>query len=321
MSEHEQARIRVSTIIPVYNGAATVAQAIDSALAQEFDGQEIIVVNDGSTDRTAEVLAGYGDRISVIHQANGGIAAARNAGIAIARGEYVAFLDADDEWLPGHLSSCAALLDSDPGTVASYSAFVNVEKDKESVAPFPVKPLDSNALLQAGFIVPPSTVVVRVLALRKCGGFSSKFRRRIGFEDIYMWLLLSRSGVFRCTTKPAVRYSLQEFTDMGYKYAPGFRTFARLTSKQFSPARELFLLQMRIYLASSLLLMVLDRLDAGEPKVALSALWRLIKLHPTYPLRHINLRRMFLPRNLSRIRNLATAPLNRQTSLKETNRP
>src|ERR1700761_16513 len=99
----------VSIIIPVYNHAATVSQAIDSALGQEFDGSiEIVAVNDGSTDETQEVLDLYRSRIKVVRQANRGNAAARNTAIAHSRGEYLALLDADDIWLPGRLAKTVA---------------------------------------------------------------------------------------------------------------------------------------------------------------------------------------------------------------------
>jgi glycosyltransferase involved in cell wall biosynthesis len=83
----------VSVIVPVYNHAATLAQAIDSALIQEFDGSlEIIATNDGSTDRTQEVLDSFGPHIKVVRQANCGNAAARNAAVAQAQGQYLGFL-------------------------------------------------------------------------------------------------------------------------------------------------------------------------------------------------------------------------------------
>jgi glycosyltransferase involved in cell wall biosynthesis len=92
----------VSVIVPVYNHAATVRQAIDSALAQEFEGAvEIIAVNDGSTDLTHKELDSYGSRIKAVRQANRGHAAARNLAVAHSTAEYLAFLDADDIWLPG----------------------------------------------------------------------------------------------------------------------------------------------------------------------------------------------------------------------------
>ncbi len=112
----------VTVIMPVYNGARFVGKAIESVLAQDFQDWELIVVNDGSTDGTAEVLAGFSDdRIRVIHQANGGEAVARNRGLDAVSGEYVAFLDADDLYLPNALRDMSAYLDTHPEADALFS--------------------------------------------------------------------------------------------------------------------------------------------------------------------------------------------------------
>lgn len=93
----------ISVVIPTYNHARFLAQAIESALAQTLAPHEVIVVDDGSTDATTEVLSRFGTIIRVIRQHNSGVSMARNAGAFAATGEYLAFLDADDEWLPGKL--------------------------------------------------------------------------------------------------------------------------------------------------------------------------------------------------------------------------
>lgn len=93
----------ISVIIPAYNSERYLRAAVDSALSQTYAPVEVVVVNDGSTDGTATILAEYGDRIRAISQRNGGSSAACNAGVAAARGKWVAFLDADDEWLPRKL--------------------------------------------------------------------------------------------------------------------------------------------------------------------------------------------------------------------------
>jgi glycosyltransferase involved in cell wall biosynthesis len=97
-------RPTVSVIIPTFNRAWCLAQAVDSVLAQRFEGFELIVVDDGSTDGTAELLESYGDAIRVVRRENRGVSAARNAGIAAARAELIAFLDSDDLWLPDKLA-------------------------------------------------------------------------------------------------------------------------------------------------------------------------------------------------------------------------
>jgi len=105
----------VSVTVPTYNRWPLVAESIDSVLAQDYPNFEIIVVDDGSTDGTGEhIAATYGDRIEYIWQENQGAAAARNQGIRAARGEYIAFLDSDDTWLPGKLSSQVDALQAHP---------------------------------------------------------------------------------------------------------------------------------------------------------------------------------------------------------------
>ena len=122
----------VSVVIPAYNCAHTVAETIESCLAQDYEDLEILVVNDGSTDGTAEVLASFGSRIKVIDQPNGGLASARNAGQRAARGEYIAWMDADDLMLPWRIRLQAEVLASQPmiGLVSSdFSAFTSPETD------------------------------------------------------------------------------------------------------------------------------------------------------------------------------------------------
>jgi glycosyltransferase involved in cell wall biosynthesis len=101
----------ISVIIPAYDVAVSLGRCLDSVFVQEIPDVQVIVVNDGSTDRTPEVAKSYGDRIIYIEQENQGQGAARNTGLRTAQGEYVAFLDADDYWLPGFLKTCVAFLE------------------------------------------------------------------------------------------------------------------------------------------------------------------------------------------------------------------
>ena len=106
---------RFSVVIPAYNASATLARAIDSVCAQSWPAHEIIVVDDGSSDATADVARKFGARIRLIAQANGGVAAARNAGAGTATGDWLAFLDADDWYTPDRLRMHADWIADDPG--------------------------------------------------------------------------------------------------------------------------------------------------------------------------------------------------------------
>ena len=103
---------RVSITIPTFNCARFLGRAIDTALAQTYADYEIIVVDDGSTDDTREVLARFGDKIRYVYQPNGGLSSARNLALSHAGGELIAYLDADDMWYPHRLEAQVAFLDA-----------------------------------------------------------------------------------------------------------------------------------------------------------------------------------------------------------------
>ena len=105
--------LTISVIVPVYNGAATLAEALDSIACQTHPPQEIIVVDDGSTDDTARVAAGF-PQVRYVYQVNRGVAAARNVGLELAQGDVVAYLDADDVWSDGKLAVQMAQLAAQP---------------------------------------------------------------------------------------------------------------------------------------------------------------------------------------------------------------
>ncbi|SLN10154.1 putative glycosyltransferase EpsJ [Roseivivax jejudonensis] len=113
---------KTSIIVPAYNVADTIAETLDSLRAQTFTDFEIIVVDDGSTDRTVAIARSLGDpRIRIVQQPNRGLAGARNSGIAAARGEYIGFCDADDLWRPAKLAAHVTHLDANPGVGLSFS--------------------------------------------------------------------------------------------------------------------------------------------------------------------------------------------------------
>src|SRR5262245_25838031 len=111
----------VSVIIPSYNSARFVSQAVRSVLEQTYSPLEIIVVNDGSTDDTVSVLDAYKGDIQIVHQANGGVSKARNRGIREAKGKFIAFLDADDQWLPSKIQKQIDCLRANPSAALVHS--------------------------------------------------------------------------------------------------------------------------------------------------------------------------------------------------------
>ena len=110
----------VSVIITAFNREKYIVEAIDSVLTQDYSPIEVIVVDDGSTDRTAEIVKSYGDQLVYVHQENQGVATARNNGINLATGEFLAFNDSDDVWADGKLSLQMSVLFENPNLHAVY---------------------------------------------------------------------------------------------------------------------------------------------------------------------------------------------------------
>ncbi|HEG43675.1 MAG TPA: glycosyltransferase family 2 protein [Phycisphaerales bacterium] len=121
----------VSVVMPAYNAQEHIRRAIDSVLGQTKTVDAIIVVDDGSTDRTAEIVSSYGSKVQLIRQQNAGPAAARNAGIKAARSEWIAFLDADDEWLAEKIERQSSLLMRNRQLVWSSSNFIYCKCDED----------------------------------------------------------------------------------------------------------------------------------------------------------------------------------------------
>jgi glycosyltransferase involved in cell wall biosynthesis len=180
---------RVSVVIPVFNSAHLVGTALTSVFAQTFSDFEVIVVDDGSEDydELNTTLAAWAERILYIRQPNGGPASARNAGIARATGELVAFLDADDEWLPEKLARQVEYFQRYPETGLLHTAVVG---DTSSVPALPAAPRQMFCeLFHTAFFVNTLTVMVPRRALIEVGGFDE--RREIHVEDWDLWLRIA----------------------------------------------------------------------------------------------------------------------------------
>ncbi len=181
----------ISVVIPLYNKEKTVARAVRSVLAQTFQDFEIVVVNDGSTDNSPQVVTGIGDsRIRLVQQANAGVSVARNRGVAEARSEIVAFLDADDEWLPEFLEAVRGLAEAHPGSEMFATSYFKVGFDGQR-RPAAASETDlSDYFRVASSSEPPihaSAVAVKKRALEAIGGFPVGVHSG---EDLLTWARL-----------------------------------------------------------------------------------------------------------------------------------
>jgi glycosyltransferase involved in cell wall biosynthesis len=190
--------------MPAHNVAWCVGKAVDSALGQVYRPLELIVVNDGSTDNTRQVLAGYGEAIRVIDQDNRGMSAARNVAIRAARGEYIAFLDADDWWHSEKLARQVDLMESHPELGFSSTAAqvmdmqgkaLNLWRCRERGMRMLETLFAENAAIAGGC----SAVVVRRRLLDETGLFDENLR---GFEDPDLWIRLAARSGYACIDEP-----------------------------------------------------------------------------------------------------------------------
>jgi len=210
---------QVSVIIPTYNCARYLPEAIDSVLAQTYRDFEIIVVDDGSTDDTPDVLARYGEAILVIRQPNQGRGAARNAGILAARGQYIAFLDADDLWLPRKLEKQMALFEerSEIGWVYSdYRYFGDTSTGDDSFfGRHSLRPPPEGWILVkllAGCITSTITVMARAACFRQVGLFDPSLVRA---QDYDMWIRLACRSEVGCVDNVLALYRQHPGQDSG----------------------------------------------------------------------------------------------------------
>jgi glycosyltransferase involved in cell wall biosynthesis len=181
---------RVSVIIPTYNRARIIEEAVDSVLAQDYKDFELIIVDDGSTDNTSEVLAPYGNEASILFQENKGVSAARNRGIAEASGMLIAFLDSDDLWLPQKLSAQVEFFNQKPEALICQTEEVWV-RNGIRVNPGRRHKKPSGMIFEPSLklcLVSPSAVMIRRELLDRTGGFDETLP---ACEDYDLWLRIS----------------------------------------------------------------------------------------------------------------------------------
>jgi glycosyltransferase involved in cell wall biosynthesis len=201
----------ISVILPVYNRASWVARAIDSVLSQTYQNIELLVVDDGSTDGTPQVLESYGSRLKVFKQAHAGAEAARNLGLERARGEFVAFIDSDDLWYADRLSSQLVCFNRvEVGLVFGNAVLVDYRQTPprrlkrtffDNVRPSRGRVMD---VFERGCFVPFSSVLVRRRCFAETGGFTTGCVA----ADYLKWLEISASYEFDYIPEPVYEYAI-----------------------------------------------------------------------------------------------------------------
>ncbi len=198
----------VTAVIPVYNGEPFLAAAVESVLDQTYQPIECIVVDDGSSDGTPKLCEGFGNAVRYVRKPNGGVSSARNLGVAEAEGEFVAFLDADDTWLPDKVEKQMAVLGKVPEAGMVYSGVYVVDEDLNVVDRMDPAPPDvafrNTLLLQQPFATGiGSTGLLPVSVFRSVGGFDERLSTS---ADCDLTCRVARDYPLACSPEPLARY-------------------------------------------------------------------------------------------------------------------
>lgn len=230
---------RVSIVIPAYNQADYLAEAIASSLEQTYQDYEIIVVDDGSTDETPTVAQRFSSTIRYIRQENQGLAGARNTGIRHAAGEYIALLDSDDRWSPDFLQTMMSLVEQHPEGAVYYAGWRFIDANGKDLPQAPnsrvIAPAAMyRAMLKSNFLI-PSAIVMRRSTIVAEGMFDPAFRR---LQDRELWVrLLSKGYKFIGSSACPVYYRVHG-SSLSNDPQGGVRAVLALVEKHFGSDDE-----------------------------------------------------------------------------------
>ncbi len=291
---------RVTVVIPAFNEAQAIGQVIESVRATCSDFvQEIIVIDDGSTDGTRQIVAAYGDRIKYIYQDNRGLAGARNTGILAAKGQYLAFLDADDVWLPDKLALEVKFLDTHPSVGLVYSNYTYFgSRPSPKRSGFESIPLPRGYALKELFMDNPissSAVLIRKECFEKVGLFDESLRQ---CEDLDMWLRISTCFEVDHIDVPLSGYRLHE-RNMHLKSDENIETLIATQRKCLESSKHLLntedLKMMREYHYRMCRSLAFSYLNHGNRGRARKIFWNSLRTHPGDPQAYLSYLIALLP--------------------------
>jgi len=194
---------QVSVIIPTFNRGWIIQEALESVLSQEYSDFELIIVDDGSTDDTASVLDQFQPDIRLVRQPNRGVSAARNRGMSVSRGNYIAFLDSDDLWLPSKLQRQVDFFDSHPEALICQTEEIWIKNGKRLI-PGEKHRKASGYIFDRSLqlcLVSPSAVMMRRRLFDDCGNFDEDLP---ACEDYDLWLRISSRIPIHLIDEPLV---------------------------------------------------------------------------------------------------------------------
>ena len=230
----------LSVGVPVYNGEATIAETLASILAQTYIDFELIVIDDGSTDRTAEIVARFDDpRLRLLRFENAGLAASRNRAIAAARGRYLSFIDADDLWTPDKLADQYHTLNNAPNAAVVYSFTDYIDAAGNWLRSGGHIALNGDALghlLLTDFLENGSNALIRRAACHHVNGFDESLPAA---EDWDFFLKLAARYPFVCVPKPQILYRLTH-SAMSFEVERQEQSCLRVIDRAFETAPEPF---------------------------------------------------------------------------------
>ena len=228
----------ISVVIPVYNGEKTILETIESVLNQTFQDFELIVIDDGSTDQTAEIINRIQDsRIKIFSYSNAGLSASRNRGIAKARGEYISFIDADDLWTADKLESQLKALQENPQAAVAYSWTDCIDESGKFLRRggyISVTDHVYEKLLLVDFVEGGSNALIRKHVFAEVGGFDESFN---AVEDWDMWLRLASRYRFVTVASRQILYR-QSANSMSTNVLKMEAASLRIIEREFAKAPE-----------------------------------------------------------------------------------
>jgi glycosyltransferase involved in cell wall biosynthesis len=271
---------RVSIVIPCFNQAAYLRQAIESVLAQDYAPLELQLIDDGSTDGTLELMREYGDRCTVITQANAGQANAVNRGWAQARGELLAYLSADDYLLPGAVRRAVECLETHPDAVLCYCDFLLVDPQSRLIRRVTAPEFSHRDMVLRLVCAPGPGAFLRRSAFERAGPWNEQLRQVPDFE---LWLRLAAQGRFCRIPEVLAAYRVHE----------GSQSFAPVSAERAAEPVEVMREYFRLgraprelrdardeALGNAQVLEARFHLRSGRFAEALRLLWAALWLHP-----------------------------------------